>query len=292
MKFTKHPLFYFLSFALAIILFVLIMQPLSILHFGEQIVMLFPDGLVALIERNLLFVIQAMMLLVIIPVFVMTFIFSWKYNAKNPKGEYDPDLVDNVALEYIWWGVPIVMVTIISALIWHYTYELDPFKPLDNRKPLKVQVVALQWKWLFIYPEAQVASVNFLQIPKDRPIHFEITADAPMNSFWIPSLGSQIYAMPNMKTQLNLIANSAGDFRGCSANISGVGFSGMYFTTRASSEEEFEKWLKTASQMPSMLNIETYNTLAKPSSYNPVAIYKLQDPNLFDHVLMKFMHPQ
>lgn len=267
------------------------MQPLSILHFGEKIVMLFPQGLVALIERNLLFVIQGLMLLVIIPVYVLTFIFSWKYNAKNPKGDYDPDLVDNVVLEYIWWGVPLVMTIIISVLTWHYTYQLDPFKPLDDKKPLKIQVVALQWKWLFIYPEAKVASVNFLQIPKDRPIHFEITADAPMNSFWIPSLGSQIYAMPNMKTQLHLIADSIGDFRGCSANISGEGFASMYFTTRASSEEEYTKWLDTASKMPSKLNIDSYNQLAAPSSYNPVSIYRLEDPNLFNHVLMKFMHP-
>ncbi len=292
MKLKDHPLFFFLSFALLIIIFVLIMQPVSILHFGREIVMLFPQGLVALIERNLLFVIQAIMLLVIIPVYVLTFIFSWKYNAKNPKGEYDPDLVDNVAAEYVWWGVPLIMTLIIAGLTWHYTYELDPFKPIKSaNKTLKIQVVALQWKWLFIYPEEKIATVNFIQIPKDTPIHFEITSDAPMNSFWIPSLGSQIYAMPNMKTELHLMADSEGDFRGCSANISGAGFSGMTFTTRASSQEDYAKWVLAAQKATSLMHLQEYNQLAAPSSYNPVAIYRLADDTLFNQILMKYMEP-
>lgn len=290
MKLTKHPLFYFLAFALFIIIFVLIMQPLSILHFGEKIVMLFPQGIVALIERNLLIAIQVLMLLVIIPVYVLTFIFSWMYNANNPKGKYDPDLVDNVAAEYVWWGVPLVMTLIVAGLAWHYTYELDPFKKIENgTKPIKIQVVSLQWKWLFIYPDEKIATVNFLQIPKNTPIHFELTSDAPMNSFWIPSLGSQIYTMPKMKTQLHLVADSEGDFRGCSANISGEGFSGMYFTTRASTDDDYKKWLQEAKKSSSSLTWETYKTLAAPSSYNPVAVYQLQDDKLFEQILMKFM---
>ncbi len=292
MKPPKHPLFYFLLTALIIIICVLIMQPLSILHFGEKIVMLFPQGLVALVERNLLFVIQGLMLIVIIPVYILTFIFSWKYNAKNPKGTYDPDLVDNVAAEYVWWGVPLVMTLIVAGLSWHYTVQLDPFKPIDNgKKAVNIQVIALQWKWLFIYPDEKIATVNFIQVPKGTPIHFDITADAPMNSFWIPSLGSQIYAMPKMKTQLNLIADSEGDFRGCSANISGEGFSGMVFTTRASTDEEYSKWLEEAKKSASSMTLEEYNKLAAPSSYNAVATYRLDDAALFDHILMKYMEP-
>lgn len=290
MKLSKHPLFYFLLFAALIIIFVLLMQPISILHFGKSIVMLFPQGLVALKERNLLFIIQALMLLVIIPVYVLTFIFSWKYNAKEPKGTYDPDLVDNVAAEYVWWGLPLVMTLLVAGLTWHATFEMDPYKPLvHDKKPIQIQVVALQWKWLFIYPEEHIATVNFIQIPKDTPVHFEITADAPMNSFWIPSLGSQIYAMPSMKTQLNLIADSEGDFRGCSANISGVGFAGMVFTTRASTDEAYQQWLQTAKQAASSLNFEEYKKLVEPSSYNPVEIYRLGDDQLFDQILMRYM---
>lgn len=277
-----------------IILFLfLIMQPLSILHFRDKIAVLFPKGIIALEIRNLLFLIQALMLIIVLPVYILTFIFSWKYRAQNPKGKYDPDLVDNTFAEIIWWGIPLVLTLIVSVITWVKTYELDPYKPLaSDKKPLHIQVVALDWKWLFIYPEEQIASVNFFQIPKDVPIHFEITADAPMNSFWIPHLGSQIYAMPNMKTELNLIANETGDFRGSSANISGEGFAGMYFIAKASSEEDYQKWLEAVKKSSNTLGREEYNKLAKPSQYNPAEIFVLKEKDLFDQILMKYMHPQ
>lgn len=271
----------------------LIMQPLTILKFHEDIAVLFPKGIIALKERNLLFIIQAIMLLVIIPVYILTFVFSWKYRANNRKAKYDPDLVDNRLAEYIWWGLPLFFTLIIGILTWFKTYELDPYRPIaSNKKPMTIQVVALQWKWLFIYPEEKIASVNFLQFPKETPIHFEITADAPMNSFWIPHLGGQIYAMPAMKTELNLIANEAGDFRGSSANISGEGFSGMHFITRASSEEDYHQWLDAAQQSSNMLSFEEYNKLAAPSKNNPVEIYQLKDEKLFSQIIMKYMHPK
>jgi cytochrome o ubiquinol oxidase subunit 2 len=290
---TKKPVFLMLFFAGLIILFILVMQPLSILHFGNDIVMLFPKGQIALKERNLLFIIQALMLLVIIPVYILTFIFSWKYSAQNPKGKYDPDLVDSYLAECIWWGIPLVMTLIVASLTWVKTYELDPYKPIEStNKPITIQVVALQWKWLFIYPEEKVASINFIQFPKDTPIHFEITADAPMNSFWIPSLGSQIYAMPKMKTELYLMADEVGDFRGSSANISGEGFAGMHFITRASSEEDYQKWLKSAKQSPKMLNLQAYDQLAAPSKDHPAEVYQLIADSLFDDIMMKYMHPK
>jgi cytochrome o ubiquinol oxidase subunit 2 len=170
---------------------------------------------------------------------------------------------------------------------------LDPFKPIQaDKKEMTIQVVALQWKWLFIYPEEKIASVNFFQIPVRTPIRFQITADAPMNSFWIPHLGGQIYAMPKMKTDLNLIADEEGLFRGMSANLSGEGFSGMTFDTRSSSEDDYRKWVESAKQSSKSLNFEEYNQLAAPSFNNPVEIYKLQDEDLFDQIINKFMHPQ
>lgn len=278
----------------AVILFViLIMQPLFILHFREDIAMLFPAGKIALEQRNLLFIIQIVMLFVIIPVYVLTFIFSWVYRASNPRKNYDPDLIDNRLAEYIWWGIPLVLTAYISVLTYIKTHELDPFKPLQSdKKPMTVEVVALQWKWLFIYPEEKVASLNFLQIPRDVPITFKITADAPMNSFWIPHLGGQIYAMPGMQSELNLIANSEGDFRGSSANLSGEGFSAMHFITRASSEEEYKKWIETAKQSTKSLSLEEYKQLAAPSKDNPAATYVLKDENLFDQIIKKYMQPQ
>lgn len=293
MHVVKKPVLLMLFIAGLIILVVLLMQPISILHFGQKIVMLFPKGLIALEERSLLFIIQALMLLVIIPVYILTFIFSWKYSADNPKGEYDPDLVDNTLAEFIWWGLPFVMTMIVAALVWVKTYELDPYKSLSSeKKTITIQVVALQWKWLFIYPEEEIASLNFLQIPSKTPIHFEITADAPMNSFWIPSLGSQIYAMPSMQTELYLLAEETGDFRGSSANISGEGFAGMHFITRASSEEDYNEWIKTAKESSKQLDLEEYKKLAAPSMNSPVEIYQLKDEQLFRQILMKYMHPQ
>jgi cytochrome o ubiquinol oxidase subunit II len=293
MKMAKNPVLFMLLFTGLILFIILIMQPLQILHFKEKIAVLFPKGIIALEERNLLFIIQALMLLVIIPVYILTFIFSWIYRADNPKGKYDPDLVDNHIAEYIWWGIPCFMVLIVAVLTGFKTYQLDPFKPIESKnKEMTIQVVALQWKWLFIYPEEEIATINFVQFPKDTPIRFELTADAPMNSFWIPHLGGQIYAMPNMKTILNLMANEVGDFRGSSANISGEGFAGMTFITRASSEEDYQEWVKSAKQGSKTLDLKDYNQLAAPSQNNPIEIFQLKDKSLFDQIVNKYMHPR
>jgi cytochrome o ubiquinol oxidase subunit 2 len=293
MKIAKKPIFYLLFFTALLLLFTLIMQPLEILHFKEFIDVLFPGGLIAIKERNLLLIIQALMLLVIIPVYILTFMFSWRYRADNPKGTYDPDLVDNKFAEVIWWVIPLILTAIVSILTWVKTAELDPYKPINSdKKALTIQVIALQWKWLFIYPEEKIASVNFLQIPKDTPIHFEITADAPMNSFWIPALGGQIYAMPSMKTELYLMANEIGDFRGSSANLSGEGFSGMQFITRASTDEDYQQWINKAKQSPLYLDQTSYDKLVLPSKNNPVQVYQLKENSIFDLAITKYMYPQ
>lgn len=289
----RKPVVFMLVASALFLLAILILQPIQILKFRDYIDFLFPKGLIALEERNLLFIIQAIMLLVIVPVYVLTFIFSWRYRAGNSKATYDPDLVDSKLLEYVWWGFPTVMTLIISVLTWYKTYELDPYKPLQSdKKPLTIQVVALQWKWLFIYPEEQIATVNYFQIPEKTPLQFEITADAPMNSFWIPSLGGQIYAMPAMRTKLYLIADAVGEFRGSSANISGEGFSGMHFIAKATSDEDYKKWVELAKNSSLTLDKQTYDQLSAPSKNNPVGIYKLKEQNLFNQIIMKYMHPQ
>src|SRR5665213_829593 len=202
---------------------------------GRDIPILDPKGPVALGERSVIYLTLALCAIVVIPVFVMLFTFAWKYRADNPKARvyHEPDWDHyNTAAEIIWWLVPGVIVVILSVVAWQSSHALDPYKPLiGSGAPITVEVVALDWKWLFIYPEEGIATVNMLEIPENSPIHFEITADAPMNSFWIPSLGGQIMAMPGMTTQLNLLASSIGTFNGVSANISGAGFAGMAFKT-------------------------------------------------------------
>lgn len=284
----KKALFLTLLLSGLFLLFVLAMQPLGVIRFLDYIAILAPKGYIAVEERNLLLILQGLMLLVVIPVYLFTFIFSWKYSAQRKGEHYDPDLVDNRVAECFWWGIPAVLTFAICVLTYDKTDQLDPYKPIPgDKKHMTIQVVALQWKWLFIYPEEGIATVNFLQFPVARPIRFEITADAPMNSFWIPHLGGQIYAMPGMRTLLHLVADEAGSYRGSSANLSGEGFAEMVFTAKASTEEEYQNWV--AAVKGSALPID-YAELAKPSTKQALASFQAE-PGLFDRIVMKYMEP-
>ena len=292
MKDKSKPIFNKLVFSGLILLIILIMQPLEVWLFFKDIAILFPKGLIGLEQRNLLLLIQAIMLLFVVPVYIFTFAFSWWYRADNKKAKYDPHLVDHKLAEVIWWGLPFVMTIIVCVITWYKTHELDPYKPLQSeKKPIKIEVVALEWKWLFIYPEEKIATVNHLQIPKDTPIHFLITADAPMNTFWIPRLGGMIYAMSGMETQLHLIANEEGEFRGSSAQISGEGFAWMNFATVASSEETYKEWVESVRNSKNTLDLFEYEKLAAPSIDHEVEYFQLGENNLFNEIVMKYMKP-
>ena len=287
----NRSVFLILTFLFFGIVLVLLLQVMGFVG-GNVVAMIFAKGLLAIRERNLLFIVTALMLIVVIPVFVMVFLFAWKYRANNPESKYDPEYNNNHFLEAIWWGVPFVITIFIGAITWIYSDELDPYKPLESEKqPVRIQVVSLQWQWLFIYPEHNIASTNFLQFPVNTPVNFEITSDAPMNSLWIPQLGGQIYAMPAMRTKLHLIADEIGDYRGSSANISGEGFAQMHFIARASSDEDFNKWVKEAQGSSNLLNFEAYQKLAEPSLNNPAKLFALTDQNLFDQIIMKYTMP-
>ncbi|MCB1114194.1 MAG: ubiquinol oxidase subunit II [Chlamydiia bacterium] len=266
------------------------MQPLEIVALKGYIPVLFPEGSIGYEQIKLLLIIQGIMLLVVIPVFILTFYFSWKYRAGQSREKYDPHMVDHKGLEVIWWGVPFVLVSIIAVLTVIKTYELDPFKPIGPEdKTLTVEVVATQWNWLFIYPEQGIASLNYLAIPKGTPVHFKITSDAPMNAFWIPELGGMIYAMPKMLTELHLIADKEGQFLGRSANISGEGFADMQFTTKSQSEEDFKAWVQSVKSESKGLNFQEYNEIAKPTPLIPAKQFTVSDPDLFHKILTKFM---
>ncbi len=262
----------------------------ALLH-GHTIQVLDPKGAVGHEERRLMFFALALSVIVVIPVFAMLVWFAWRYRDTHPKkAKYTPDWDRNPFIEGVWWLVPTILIVILSVVTWRSSHALDPYKPLSGTEPLNIQVIALDWKWLFIYPEQNIASVNYLQLPVDRPVNFSITADAPMNSFWIPQLGGQIYAMPGMATQLHLEATEIGKFRGSSANISGDGFAGMTFTAEATSEKAFEQWVKQAKGF-STLTFSAYDKLAEPSQNDPSAYYGSVEPKLFDVVIMKYMAP-
>ncbi len=260
--------------------------------YSNKVAVLNPQGMIGEKERDLLTISTLLMLIVVIPVFVLTFAIVWKYRASNKKAKYSPEWDYDWILESIWWGIPLLIIIVLGIITWKSCHELDPFKPLDTAtKPVKIQVVALRWKWLFIYPEQNIATVNYVQFPEQTPINFEITSDAPMNSFWIPQLGGQVYAMPGMKSKLHLIANAAGEYRGSSANISGKGFSGMIFTAKSCSQDEFDQWVQSVKQSPNRLTKDEYNNLVAPTEYNPMASYLLVEEGLFDQIVMKYMMP-
>lgn len=265
----------------------------SVLYISSNdIAVLEPKGIIGDKERELIITASLLMLIVVIPVFVLTWAFAWKYRESNEKAKHAPNWEHNYIAEYCWWGVPVVIIVILAITTWKSSHDLNPFKPIVNgKKPLSIQVVALNWKWLFLYPEQGIATVNYVQFPENTPINFEITSDAPMNSFWIPQLGGQIYAMPAMRSKLHLIATESGSFRGVSANISGTGFAGMRFTAVASTQEEFNQWVQTVKQSPKHLDLKTYNQLAEPSEYNPAEYYLLMQEDLFDQIMMKYMMP-
>lgn len=254
--------------------------------------MLDPKGLIALKEKNLIVFTFSLAMVVLVPVFIMASLIAWRYREGNTKARYTPDADTNHIAEAIWWGIPVTLITILSVVTWVSTHNLDPFKPLPGYdKTLTIKVVALDWKWLFIYPDQNIATVNFVQFPTDTSINFELTADAPMNSFWIPQLSGQLYAMPGMVTKLHLNATEVGDYKGSSANISGEGFAGMKFIARASSQVDFDAWVKKAKQSPNVLGQSEYAKLAKQSQNNPVTTYGSTDSDLYESIVMKYMMP-
>ena len=251
-----------------------------------------PKGTIASQQYDLLVFITLLSLIVIIPVFFLVFFIAWKYRAGNTKATYKPEWDNNRTLEIIWWGIPIILVTILAVTAWTSSHELDPFKPIQSdKKPVNIQVIALDWKWLFIYPEQNIATVNYLQIPKDTPIHFELTSDAPMNSFWIPQLGGQIYAMSGMSSELHLMASETGNYNGVSANLSGEGFADMKFVAKASTEDDFTTWVTSVQQSNNRLTLEEYDKLSRPSHNNKPLSYSWHQPNLYATVMQKYMAP-
>jgi cytochrome o ubiquinol oxidase subunit 2 len=262
---------------------------------GCNMVVMAPSGDIAVQQRDLILVSTILMLLIIVPVVFLTLLFAWKYRQSNTEAHYDPDWHHSTALEVVIWSAPLTIIIALGAVTWISTHKLDPFRPLDridatrpiaaDVKPLTVQVVALDWKWLFVYPEQGIATINELAAPVDRPIEFEITASNVMNSFYIPALAGQIYAMPGMQTKLHAVINHPGEFEGFSANYSGAGFSEMRFKFHGVSQADFDQWVGKVKSDGSALGRGEYVTLAKPSIAEPVRHFSSVEDGLFQAVL-------
>ena len=263
-------------------------------HHADLIV-LNPQGPIARGERWVIIITVALAAIIVLPLFALLAWFSYRYRASRsgPKGRHQPDWDhDNAATEFGWWLVPTIIVVILSVIAWQTTFALDPFKKIaSTQAPIHVQVIALQWKWLFIYPELGIATVNYFEFPAGTPVEFEVTADAPMNQFWIPSLGGEIMAMPGMSNKLTLLADHIGTYTGQSSNISGSGFAGMTFIAQSVSQHDFITWVQQVHQSRNPLTPEAYDALAVPSSYVPIQYFSLVPSDLYTASMVKYMGP-
>lgn len=248
-----------------------------------------PAGVIGSQEKMLMIQATLFMLIVAVPVWAAAIFFAWWYRASNTTARYQPDWAHSNAEELIWWAIPIEIILVLGAFTWTSTHELDPRRPIGTDTPLVVEVVALDWKWLFIYPEQGIATVNYAEIPVGKPVVFKITADAPMNSFWVPRLGGQIYAMTGMVNELNLRADEAGSFTGMSANYSGIGFNHMNFTLRAVEKERFDAWVLRTRDEPRTLDRVSYATLRKQSIETKPVLYGSVMSGLYETILGQFM---
>ena len=259
---------------------------------GCHFAILDPKGIIAASEKKLFVESILLMLIVVIPVIIMSIVIPYRYRANNTKATYKPNWSHSFLMEAIWWTIPCIIIVILSVWTWIYTHSLDPYRPLAaDKDTVMVEAIALDWKWLFIYPQEHIATVNFMEIPVNKPVRLFITSDAPMNSLEIPRLAGQIYAMTGMQTKLNLMATSTGTYSGLSTNFSGNGFSGMTFKVKVVEPAEYDSWLKTAEQSPNHLTMAAYLELTKPTENDPVRYFSHAEPGLFSASIIKYMGP-
>ncbi len=264
-------------------------------------VVLDPAGDVAQQQGNLVIVSTLLMLIIIVPVMGLTGWFAWKYRAANTQATYKPDWDHSTQLELLIWAVPLLIIICLGAVTWVGTHLLDPYRPLARTapgqpvgadvKPLEGQVVALHWKRLFNYPEQGVATVNELAVPEGRPLKFRISSSSVMNSFYVPAMAGQIYAMPGMETKLHAVFNQTGNYEGFSANYSGAGFSNMRFGVRSMTPQGFERWAAKARTAQATLDRAAYLKLERPSEKVPVRRYASVEPGLFDRIVNMCAEP-
>ncbi|MGJ4909972.1 ubiquinol oxidase subunit II [Bradyrhizobium oligotrophicum] len=277
------------------------MLPLGLALGGCNLVVLAPSGDVAAQQRDLVIIATVLMLLIVIPVMAATAMIAWRYRQSNKAATYTPDWDHSTQLELLIWAAPLLIIICLGAVTWMGTHLLDPYRTLGRisaeravtpqDKPLEVDVVALDWKWLFIYPEYGIASLNELAAPVNRPLDFRITSSSVMNSFYIPALAGQIYAMPGMQSRLHAVINKPGVYRGFSANYSGSGFSGMRFAFRGLSDADFAGWVDKAKASGQELNKQDYLALERPSANEPVRHYASVDSDLFRAILNMCVEP-
>ena len=267
---------------------------------GCNMVVLNPAGDIALQQRNIIYISTALMLVIVIPVLVLIILFAWRYRSGND-ATYDPEFDHSTSLELVIWSAPLLIIIALGGLTWWSTHKLDPFRPLERIsagrpvdptvKPLHIQVVSLDWKWLFIYPEQGIATVNELALPVDRPVRFDLTSTNMMNTFYAPTLAGMIYTMPGMRSTMHAVLNKPGDYEGFSGNYSGAGFSDMRFRLRGLPAADFERWAAGVKSGRLPLNTSNYRILVRPSEKVAPIHFGTVDPDLFRRILERCVEP-
>lgn len=276
--------------ALIIVWSVYLLVLIGVLLRGQNVALFNPKGMIAQEQLNLGLWTVGIMLIIGIPALFLFYFVAWKYRESNPKAKRDANAGHGKWLNVAIWGAPTVIMLTMAPIMWADTHRLEPQKKIDaNAKHLTIQVVALRWKWLFIYPEQKIATVNYVQVPKNTPVTFQLTGDeAPMSAFWIPNWGGMLYAMNGHVNSLNLVANEEGEFPGSTAEINGAGFAGMKFTAKATAKDSFDFWAQEISMSAPRLDAAAYDNLLKPSENHPFTTYSLPDNDLYAKVVMKY----
>lgn len=271
----------------------LVLVSLALLLTGCDSALMDPKGQIGGEQRTLILTAFGLMQIVVIPVIVMTLAFAWRYRRSNRNATYSPDWHHSNKVEVVVWLVPCVIIAFLAVLTWYTSHSLDPHKPIvpeeDDREPMVIEAVSLDWKWLFIYPEQGIATVNELAFPEDTPVRFRVSSGSVMNSFFIPRLGSQIYAMAGMDNDLHLIADEQGVYPGRSTNYSGAGFSEMTFDAHVGSQQDFEAWVSKVRESSETLTFpEEYYDLAAPSEDNEIQYFSEVSPSLYESIIKSF----
>src|SRR5581483_11665569 len=288
---NKHKIGLILVLFAAIVIWLIAFSEIPLNLRRPVVALLQPKGVVSSQQKTLIIESVLLMLLIVAPVLAAAFFVLYKFRA-NKNSDYQPDL-HNHKVELLWWLPPFLVIVGLAALTYKYAHKLDPYKSIaSSNKPINVEVVGLRWKWLFIYPDYNIATVNFLEFPEKTPLHFDLTSDGPMNLFWIPQLGGQMSAMAGMSTQLNLLANGAGEYQGSASEINGVGFAGMRFPAKSVSQADFEAWVKSVKQSSLALTQSAYDKLAEPGENTSATFYSSVQKNLYNDVMMKYMAPE
>lgn len=256
---------------------------------GSEYVVLNPKGPVAEAQYNLIVISAILCAVIIIPVFAITAFIVYRYrDTKDNNAPYKPEWAHNTTLEVIWWGIPVVIIAILGFFTVRDTFALVE-SPNKDVKPITIQVTSLDWKWMFTYPEQNIATVNYLEIPAGVPVKFQLSADGPMNSFWVPELGGQIYAMSGMATKLYLQADKPGEYQGMGANFTGEGFAHMQFNVIAKPQNEFDQWVQQVKSTTAAMTKQDYEALRKPGLTDKKT-YSAFPEGLFEEIVMKYSH--